>query len=289
MRFLVIGDIMLDRYTYVRTTRKAPEADIPVWDEVKTEIRLGGAANVAHNIKALGGDDVRVFLAGIMGDDDGSNLLKGVGIETLFCFGTSTMTKHRYVDLDTGRYVVRVDNFRKFPEEQVELMEMLFPGSYTDFDCVVFSDYDKGTLTEKIVEPFRKHPLTVVDSKRDDVRLFEGMKVFKVNEQEYAYQVSSKLYPNFTEFFEYCVVTKGGKGADLLMCERTKSSDRRYIVHTEKFPIEEVKAVDVTGCGDTHTAAMAFSLVKNGDVRASLRFANACARQVVQKFGTSVI
>ncbi len=290
-KVLVVGDIMLDVYTYVRSTRMAPEADLPVYDVVSTETRLGGAANVANNLKSLGGDDVDVYLAGIVGlDRNAIPLIREHDISTDACMGGATMVKHRFVDADTHRYLHRVDNIKKFPEKDTSFFEMMSRGVIgQEFHAIVISDYDKGTISEDLARTLVRHPLTVVDSKRKDLRPVEGAKVMKLNESEYSAQVSNELYPYFEGFFEYCVVTLGAKGAELRQCERVKSSDKRYMIHSENFPIHSVEPTDVTGCGDTHTAAMTWAMMTNGgDARSAVRFANERAKIVVQKFGTSV-
>lgn len=289
MKVLVVGDVMLDRYSHVRTTRLAEEAKIPVWDELYDEHRLGGAANTAHNLKAIGGDEVQVHLAGICGSKTVYQLLDKVGVIRDRVVGMATMTKRRFVD-ESQKFVMRLDNFRVFDPNDVELFEQLVDYYPQQFDAIIFSDYDKGTITENVVRKLRPlAPLTVVDSKREDLRIFDGMRVLKVNELEYSAQVSSRLYPNVTKFFDFVVVTRGKDGADLLQCEQVKSNDRRYIVHKEEFPVEKVIAKDVTGCGDTHTAAMTFALLKTHDIRTAVKFANKCAAKVVQQFGTSVV
>jgi rfaE bifunctional protein kinase chain/domain len=297
-RVLVVGDIMLDQYTHVKTERTAEEASIPVWDEVRQEYRLGGAANVAHNLKALGKEEVDVHLAGICGSSVVTWRLDQAKIKRERVMGQETMTKRRFVDQD-GRYVMRLDNFRKFETGEIEFFEMMMNYWEQQFDCVIFSDYDKGTITPAVVDTFKKlAPLVIVDSKREDLRIFDGAQILKVNEKEYSAQVSSKIYPNFTEFFQYVVVTRGGDGATLIMCDHAKSVKydlspgriigESYTNHSEEFPVIRVMAKDVTGCGDTHTAAMAFCTLKTRDVRSAVKFANSCAAQVVQKFGTSV-
>jgi rfaE bifunctional protein kinase chain/domain len=298
-KILVVGDIMLDQYTHVKTERRAEEANIPVWDELKQEYRLGGAANVAHNLKAIGKDEVEVHLAGICGSLVVNHKLKEIGIKNDRVMGQETMLKRRFVDQD-GKFVMRLDNFRKFELGEVEFFETMMNYSEQKFDAVVFSDYDKGTITPAVVEVFRKlAPLTIVDSKRKDLRIFDGINILKVNEREYSDQVSSKIYTNFTEFFQYVVVTKGDEGSTLIMCDhaRTVRADlspgriigESYVNHSEDFPVIRVMPKDVTGCGDTHTAAMTFCTLKTRDVRSAVKFANSCAAQVVQKFGTSVV
>jgi rfaE bifunctional protein kinase chain/domain len=297
VKILAIGDIMVDRYTYVRSSRRAAEAPIPVWDQVGWEARPGGAANLAVNLKSLCGPDDEVKLCGIMGMDMGAETEADnytmfqdfFGLDTEMVVNGSTMVKHRYVDRDSGQYVFRHDNFQEFLQGDVVWFESAAFGLLREekFDAVVISDYGKGTITPTIISYIRDIPLAVVDSKRNDLRIFEGMNVLKVNEPEYSAQVSSRLYPNFTKFFEYCVVTKGEKGADLLQCEQVKSDDRRYMIHTESFPVQPQKATDVTGCGDTFTAAMTVELLRSRDVRRAVKFANFCAGKKVQKFGTA--
>jgi bifunctional ADP-heptose synthase (sugar kinase/adenylyltransferase) len=300
-RVLVIGDIMLDHYTYVRTDRNAEEAEIPVWDEIRNEYRLGGAANVANNLRAIAGDELDIHLAGIMGSSVGHHLLRKVGIGTERLYGNATMTKRRYVSEDFT-FIGRFDNMKVFPQDEIDFFEMML--SYWDerFDCVIISDYNKGSITAQLAAEMRKCPLTIVDSKRADLSIFGGSTILKVNRREFAAQVSSPLYPDVTRFFKNCVITKGADGADLLTSEipardhevygeqsRSTVSVERYVVHREEFPLDKkVQARDVTGCGDTHTAALAFALLKTQDLRSAVKFANSCASQVVQKFGTAV-
>lgn len=304
-KVLVVGDVMLDRYTYVTSERQAPEAPIPVWDVQREEYRLGGAANTAHNLKALAGDEMEVYLAGIIGHDDRKRISK-LGIDTVLCAGTETMVKHRFVR--EQEYLFRADSFKKFSETSKQTfaksLDHFLRGHM--FDAIVISDYDKGTIDQDVVNRlgevrnWNKGCPIVVDSKRVDLSLFQGSTILKLNEHEYAIQVARGPYRNVEHLFDYVVVTKGSKGAELREQARSvtvqEKGERRtiwgssdtYIVNTEDFPVISVPAKDVTGCGDTHTAAMTFSMLKNNDVRSAVRFANACARSVVQKFGTSV-
>ena len=121
-RVLVVGDVMVDRYFYVGSTRQAPEAPIPVWDKIEHENRLGGAANVAHNLKALGGEDIEVFLAGIV-ENEAKKMIGKIGINTILCAGFDTMYKDRYVDKNTMKIVFRCDNIKEFHRQSLETFE----------------------------------------------------------------------------------------------------------------------------------------------------------------------
>ena len=308
-RILVVGDIMIDHYTKVDSVRMAPEAHIPVWDELDHEYRLGGAANVANNLKALGGDEVAVHLAGLAArmehNRPGRGFIEKHGIGTMLVGGTRTMYKHRYFAEKGNEKVIlfRVDNFKRWDEKEVRDYERFFCGFLGEGverpDVVVISDYDKGTVTPAMVNAlFDLGAPVIVDSKRFDLSMYRGSYIIKLNHAEYANQIVGHEYVNVEGLADYIVVTKGAAGAELRMSAGAKSvpEDKRpdpnresYIVHTEDFPIESVEPVDVTGCGDTHTAAMAFSLLGDSDVRRAVRFANRCAASVVKKFGTSVV
>jgi D-beta-D-heptose 7-phosphate kinase/D-beta-D-heptose 1-phosphate adenosyltransferase len=301
-RVLVAGDIMIDNYVYVTSNRIASEAKIPVWDVVKQERRLGGAANVAHNLKILGVNDVEVYLSGIVDERD-RKIIENIGINTILCSSGSTMRKDRFVD-DNMKYVLRCDNFKSFDQNRIDvfkrMLSFFLSAEIHKFDAIIFSDYDKGTLNAQIVDLIVKScspGFIVVDSKRLDLSMFKGSLVLKINEFEYSRQVSKAPYVNVESLFTNVVVTKGKDGAELRqMLKSIKDShknvvsanDERYITLTENFPSLSVATSDVTGCGDTHTAAMTFSLLAHDDLRMAIRFANECSRKVVQKFGTSV-
>lgn len=290
---LVVGDVMCDEYVYVETTRRAAEARIPIWDVAQTEWRLGGAGNTAHNLKKMA-PNTDIFLVGLF-DDELADLIRNTGMAAIthgFYETSENLKKTRYV-LPDGTFGARVDSFKKFdPNEARDLADYVdrLSKSWPIFDAVVVSDYDKGTVTEQLLDVLRPRArFIVVDSKREDLRLFSGSKLLKLNELEYSVQVSSKLYPNFTSLFDYCVVTKGKAGADLLQCDRVKSNDRKYVIHRESFSATTAHARDVTGAGDTHTAAMVSYLLEDeSDVRNAVRYANIKAAEVIQKFGTSV-
>jgi D-beta-D-heptose 7-phosphate kinase / D-beta-D-heptose 1-phosphate adenosyltransferase len=286
-RVLVIGDVMVDRYVYVQSTRTAEEAKIPVWDEVSVEPRPGGAGNVAYNLVSM---DLDVWLCGI---GPRSTDWCFSGIDTSLCTGGETMYKTRYVDVGCDpKILFRLDNMKRFSQKAIDEFRIAFDiksERAQPFDAVIISDYDKGTVIPEVIRFALKSPIVIVDSKREDLSIFDGASVLKVNEKEFSAQASSKLYPNVTAFFDYVVVTKGAAGADLLQFDRFASDGNRYVTHKESFEAKKVRAVDVTGCGDTHTAAMACALLRGGDMRAAVKFANDCASSVVQRFGTSTV
>jgi rfaE bifunctional protein kinase chain/domain len=282
MRILVAGDMMIDRYTYVESTRRAQEADIPVWDTYYEEDRLGGAANVANNVKALCSDET--WLMGIVSRDL-LDLFDGMRIGAAV-FGES-MVKHRIVDLVEKKIIFRNDNIKKFSESDVNELNrqtLNFSELIKTFDAVIVSDYDKGTVTPELVEMLRPIPLKVVDSKRSDLSMFKGFDVLKVNESEFNAQ-SNKPYV-IEELFGCCVVTLGDRGSMLRIFEKVDGV--KYKLTTVNVPVQKCRSVDVTGCGDTHTAALTISLLKKKDILSAVESANHHASRVVEMFGTSV-
>lgn len=300
-RVLVIGDVMFDKYNYVKSERQAPEAPIPVWDLQRIEYRPGGAANVAANIRSIADKadpmNVAVYLLGIANDGCESNALNNHGVSSLYLTPGRSMIKERFVN--DGKIIFRHDDSKRFDQDDVSYFEKLALGYKfkQTFDVVVFSDYDKGTLTKKVVDHFRTMSrISVVDSKRADLGIYDGCNVLKLNEFEYSKQVSlAANSPSKTPVemkFANVVVTKGAKGAELRQFQGARYDSENntvsYSTFTEEFPTAKVKQVDVTGCGDTHTAAMTVSLINDPDPRRAVKFANEYASQVVQKFGTTI-
>lgn len=299
-RVLVIGDIIIDRYNYVTTSRKAPEAPIPVWDHCSTEYRAGGAANVAANIASIGGPDFHVSLAGIAHRGDIGRVFKDSVVNCFRCYNGSSMLKDRYVNAIDNKYLFRTDNMKHFSEADVGKFEHEFlltsQFSISQYDAVVFSDYGKDTLSDAVIESAMKSAdIRIVDSKRLDLRAFNGCDIVKLNEFEYSRQVSNAPYHFVEDIFKNVVITKGKNGAALSSVVAASSDqtgqvwarEKRTIL-TESFPVKKVEEVDVTGCGDTHVAAMTVSLLRDRDVRRAIKFANDAASKVVQSFGTSL-
>jgi bifunctional ADP-heptose synthase (sugar kinase/adenylyltransferase) len=311
MNILVVGDIMVDKYVHVSTERNAPESGLPVWDEEALEYSLGGAANVAVNVKELIGDSGTVTLVGILGSEYefGNEHCTSLGLETEVVMVGPTMFKTRYVTEVDGKqkFLLRHDSLKRFQDWNLTLLKSHL-ARFMDgkkFDAVIFSDYDKGTIDREVFELCGKSELVVVDSKRKDLRLFSGATVLKLNESEFAAQVSQRLYDSVESLFKFVVVTKGAKPTQLrvfagdfhhqprdngkwLPSWNRNVTSNVYSVHSIDFPVEKAEVVDVTGCGDTHVAAMTVSLVHGNDINHAIRYANAAARDVVQRFGTSV-
>lgn len=311
IKVLVVGDVMVDRYLFVQNTRRAQEADVPVYDVVEKRDVLGGAGNVANNLRELLPAGSLVCMVGIANLKDSRclSMIPSIYPETVDC---PTMIKERICQLSPAgaKIISRIDHLTRFPEVDFSILnQKLDYWLSMHWDAVVFSDYDKGTIpSAEFVQRFSKIPLRIVDSKRKDLSIFRGLDVLKINEGEYSAQVSlqNSLYNSLpvSSMFNYCVVTRGKDPTilqqfDQARAERIAADPKNhysfvtpgkiYVTHEEQFPVETRHQVDVTGCGDTHTAALCVSLLENRDIRSAIRFANRCAGLVVEKFGTSTV
>lgn len=299
-KILVVGDSIIDKYTYVTSTRRAAEADIPVYDVESEETRPGGALNVTANIASLS-ENAEIQYLGVVDDEVSDIFLRPVFSDKVCeCASyedSEVLLKHRVV-LES-EIISRIDYMKSFASKDVARVEkaaaVLNECGFT-FDAVVYSDYGKGAVTDEVVRltmPLSK--LRIVDSKRKDLSVFRGCEVLKLNSNEYG-DVSSfaslgkaHSYTCVEEIFGNVVVTKGENGAELRIYDESLSKKMNsYAVHTEIFKTRKRNALDVTGCGDTHLAALVVSLVNGADIRSAVRFANERAGDVVEVFGTAI-
>ena len=190
---LIIGDVMLDSYIWGTVERISPEAPVPIINVRKKDFRLGGAANVALNIHALGATPI---LCALIGDDeDGKKLLQRLddrkiskdGIVTSSFRPTTVKTRI----IASQQHVVRVDEESdkvvNLEEEKLllERIEKLMPAC----QVVIFEDYDKGVLNPSIIEKTialtkRKNISTIVDPKKRNFLAYKGVTLFKPNLKE---------------------------------------------------------------------------------------------------------
>ncbi len=286
-KILIAGDILIDRYIKVSTCRTSQESPLPVYDVMSGEEMLGGAANVAAAFRRFDTDNKhQVYLAGIM-DDRFIDMTEALQINSIYGDGRS-LVKTRFHTED-NKLVFRADEGLFFDPVKVQSFVELFVEQVDDqFDMLIVSDYDKGTITPEFIEKLKSLcGYRIVDSKKKDLRMFEGFDVLNINQQEYSEQCSNRDYVCPERLFANVIVTKGAEGSELRIYEETTLA--QYIVHCEDFPTVKKTPVDVTGCGDVHTAALAYALVEGVDLRSSIRFANGAAGHAVTQFGTSRI
>lgn len=298
-KIVVVGDLMLDHYVWGQVTRISPEAPVQVVEVQGEEYRLGGAANVAHNVAALGGHSA---LCGVMGNDEAGQRLRAllkdqqIGVDGLLAdSGRPTTIKSRIVA--HHQQVVRVDREVRHPL-QPSLQKQLFakvepslPGS----QCLVLSDYAKGVLTEGFIQDLiqlaRRYQVNVVaDPKVANFDAMKGASVVTPNHLE-AMQIASGRVASTDDVIEVgrhllarldgaaVLITRGDRGMTLFQQDQKE----------EDIAAAARQVFDVTGAGDTVTAVLALGLAAGASMIEAARLANGAAGVVVGKVGTATL
>jgi D-glycero-beta-D-manno-heptose-7-phosphate kinase len=193
LKVLIIGDVMLDSYVWGKVERISPEAPVPIVNVQKSETRLGGAANVALNILALGASPILCSVIGM--DADGSNLLrlmaeKGMTIEGMIqAEDRPTTIKHRIIS--GSQQMLRIDSEtdRSITSTRTNLLFSKIEKLLTSCHVVIFEDYDKGVITPELIAKVvgmadRLGIPTVVDPKKRNFMAYENVSLFKPNLKE---------------------------------------------------------------------------------------------------------
>jgi D-beta-D-heptose 7-phosphate kinase/D-beta-D-heptose 1-phosphate adenosyltransferase len=295
-RILVIGDLILDRYVDGKAGRVSPEAPVLVFELESERYLLGGAGNVAANLRALG---ARAVVLGIIGDDDPGRrlrqLLDGDGIDTsplVIDTTRPTTRKTRYVSKTAQ--VLRVDNESRAPvggTAEQAVMAVLAQRPFP-YECVLLSDYGKGMLTPKVIAAAiaaakSAQCLVVVDPKGRDYTIYRGVDLLTPNREEaeaatgVTIRSTADLHRAAARLREITgiravTITLGKDGIFF----ETDTGNRRII------PTEARQVFDVTGAGDTVVAMLAFCRACGVPLPESLALANCAAGITVGKFGT---
>lgn len=280
IKVLIIGDAMIDSYMWGSINRQSPEAPIPIVDVEKHEKRLGGAANVASNIKALGGTPI---LCSVIGNDDKGffDLMKAEKLskEGILQEDRKTTLKTRIIS--ENKHQLRVDeedtfsisNESDFIQHTKHLMK--------DVQIVIFQDYNKGVLSKNIISELissaKKLNIPVlVDPKKDNYWEYKGVDLFKPNSKELTESNSSDNDSLSLDSLAH-IVSYQRKQLDAKAFLLTLSEKGVYI-QTENesthYPAFKRNIVDVSGAGDAVIATAALALAKNINFNAIAQLAN---------------
>jgi len=295
-RVLVVGDVMLDRYWVGPTGRISPEAPVPVVRIQKDETRPGGAANVALNIAALGG---QVRLLGVVGRDEAARKLRDALVEKRvqpdFVDTTSCPTITKLRVLSRNQQLIRLD-FEESLAVAGAFNHATFLDRYRqaldDVQVVVLSDYGKGTLADAaqmIAEARARNLPVLVDPKGSDWRPYRGATLITPNLSELEAVVGP--CPD-----EATIVAKGRTlrddlGIDALLVTRSENGMTLLAPHQPPLhlPTEAREVFDVTGAGDTVIATFGAALAAGHEFAHAARVANLAAGIVVAKLGTATV
>jgi len=296
---LIVGDLMLDHFVIGRVDRISPEAPVPVVQFNHESYCLGGAANVAHNVAALGGT---VEIAGLVGNDaEGTRLLGdlrrvGVGTSAVIADRDRCTTRKLRVVTTRNQQVARIDYESDRPVDgdlEAALAKKIRDAS-ARADVVLVSDYQKGTIThttaQAAIEAAKaRGVLSLVDPKVPHIGYYAGASLVTPNHHEaeavtlMRIRTSAEAKTAAHQFRERAkcdsvLITRGEHGMWLL------GADGEF-----DLPADTREVSDVTGAGDTVIATMALGLAAGGSLRDSARLANRAAGLAVARFGPVAI
>jgi len=294
---LVVGDLMLDEFTWGRVRRISPEAPVPVVEVEDETYRVGGSANVSANIRSLGGVPRTV---GVIGKDAAGERLRGLleesGISSTTLIGSERPTTRKTRLIGNGRQVARADREDRSPlaDGLVDALTATCLDGLDGVQAVVVSDYDKGVvggpLLARLLPEARGRNIPVfLDPKVHHADYYRGATVITPNLKE-AELLSGMAISN--------IGTLRQAGRDLLErfdCSHiliTRSEDGMALFareSVEEFPAAVQEVSDVTGAGDTVIGTLALAHAAGGTMAESAWLANQAAGVVVGKVGTATL
>jgi rfaE bifunctional protein kinase chain/domain len=292
VRMLVVGDVMLDRYWFGDVSRISPEAPVPVVRIERREARLGGAANVARNAAALG---AHCGLLGVVGNDEAGDqveqILRESSIDSYLKRDEAISTIVKLRVIGRQQQMVRID-FEEAPSETT-LRDKLtqFKAILPDYDVIVLSDYNKGSLVNvaEMIRMAREAGKTVmVDPKGDDFTPYRGATILTPNKSELKRIVGS--WKTEEQLTEKAQKLREELGLAALLLTRSEEGMSLYtddeVLHVHADARE---VFDVSGAGDTVIATMAAMLGAGVPLAEALATANRAGGIVVGKLGTATV
>ena len=291
-RVLVVGDAMLDRYWFGAVDRISPEAPVPIVKVNREEERLGGAANVALNVKTLG---AQATLLTVVGDDEPARKLRQLlaqhGVTALLGSDPKLYTIVKLRVIGRAQQLIRVD-FENQPDHEV-LAGMLsdFESALVEHDTVLFSDYGKGGLEHipRMIELAGQLGKPVlVDPKGSDYSRYAGATVITPNRAELAQVIGA--WNSEAQLHDRAQALRKTHGLAGLLLTRSEEGmslfdDSGHV----QVPAQAREVFDVTGAGDTVIATLAAMLASGLSLREAMPLANRAASIVVGKFGTASV
>ena len=295
-KITVIGDVMIDWYLHGESSRISPEAPVPVVNFKESKFQLGGAANVANNLKHL---EIEPFLIGAIGNDHFGSLLKEhlkaekIKFNLLIEKSFQTICKQRL--MSSNQQLARIDYEQYFHASKLTNTFNTFIKNIAKTDLIIVSDYGKGTVfnARKLIQSARKLKKKIlIDPKGKDFTKYKGANLITPNKAEFENimgKVGSKrdLVNKAKKMLEHLnleslIVTLGSEGMYVL----TKSNKKIIGDFINAYPQE---VFDVSGAGDTTISALGAALSEGNDIFSAAEFANLAASISVSKLGTSSV
>ena len=241
-KILIIGESCKDVFVYCSTNRLAPDIPVPVLNILHQTENPGMAKNVQRNIN-------KIF--------NNCSILTNNNWETI--------TKTRYMHLDSNHMFIRVDSDHS-KISKINLKDIDF-----NYDLIAISDYNKGFLNEQDIKYIcDNHQNVFLDTKKKINDWASKAKIIKINNYEYNQSKDS---------MSKCILNK---------TIRTNGPEGCFF-QGKQYPVNKIEVKDSSGAGDTFFAGLIISYIKTNNIEESIKFANICASKVVQEKGVTTI
>lgn len=290
-KVLVVGDVMLDRYWFGDVSRISPEAPVPVAKIGKTDHRAGGAANVARNIAALGG---QAALLSVVGKDEAADLLEQLmqhsGVRSCLQYSNTIATTLKLRVLARNQQLIRLD-FENAPDESsLKSVYKQYLALLPEYDAVILSDYGKGVLSrvsDMIAAARAAGKPVLIDPKGSDFAKYGGATLLTPNRAELK-EVTGTWHSE-SELSDKAETLRRNIHLEALLLTRSEEGMSLYEADGITHQATRAQEVyDVSGAGDTVIAAMGLCLAAGYALPDAMHTANAAAGVVVAKLGTAV-
>jgi rfaE bifunctional protein kinase chain/domain len=291
-RVMVVGDVMLDRYWFGEVDRVSPEAPVPIVRVARREDRLGGAANVARNVVALGG---QATLVGVVGADEAGERIHALARDAGILPGLVADARHpttlKMRVLGRQQQLLRVD-FEEVPgSSALDALDAEFARHLEGHDVVVLSDYAKGALTrvQSLVAQARKAGIPVlVDPKGDQYGHYRGATLVTPNRSEMQQAVGR--WTSEEDLAQRAQRLRRDLDLEALLVTRSEQGMTLFTdTGREHVDAQAHEVFDVSGAGDTVLATLAVTRAIGMPWPQAIRWANQAGGIVVGKLGTSTV
>lgn len=298
LRVLIIGDVMIDAYMWGNVNRISPEAPVPIVAVTKKENRLGGAANVALNVQALGATPILCSVIGV--DSDGQTFLDLLKQQKLSPKGIlksrNRITTVKTRILSHNHQILRVDEEVENDITAAETSQLLILISHLvkseKIDVIIFEDYDKGLITQSLIQEVVKLAKnrgipTVVDPKKKNFNNYKGVTLFKPNLKELKEGLKTEFNPNNMKEMER--VVENFRDRQKIESVMVTLSERGIYVQGGKanslIPAHIRSIADVSGAGDTVISVAALCRALNLSSKMTATLANLAGGLVCEYAG----
>ncbi|MBK6834945.1 MAG: D-glycero-beta-D-manno-heptose-7-phosphate kinase [Bacteroidetes bacterium] len=298
LNVMIIGDVMVDSYMWGKVNRISPEAPVPIVTIESKEKRLGGAANVALNIQAMGANPILCSVIGI--DYDGQQFLELLKKQKLSQKGImksrTRITTNKTRVIGNNHQIVRVDEEDEgditIAETDQLLQLILFILQHDKIDVIIFEDYDKGLITPKliksVVDMAKKRNIPIaVDPKKKNFNHYKGVTLFKPNLKELREGLKFDFNGDNIKELQKAVssfrVKQKINTALITLSEKGIHTNSRNVKETLPAHIRNI--ADVSGAGDTVISVAALCVALELDPVLTAALSNLAGGLVCEQVG----